>query len=80
MSAPAVNRHDDSPVASTSAAGTAGRTSARNGIRSLLDPAHEAEHWTECDRVGHFPASEVPDLYVADVRKYFSAHQQAEFH
>ncbi|SFR27663.1 Pimeloyl-ACP methyl ester carboxylesterase [Lentzea waywayandensis] len=53
---------------------------ADNGIRSLLDPNHEAEHWTEYDRGGHFPASEVPDLYVADVRKYFSAYQQAEFH
>jgi pimeloyl-ACP methyl ester carboxylesterase len=47
---------------------------ADNGIRSLLDPAHEAEHWTEYDRGGHFPAIEVPDLYVADVLKFFSGH------
>lgn len=53
---------------------------ADNGIRSLLDPDHVVEHWTEYDRGGHFPASEVPDLYVADVRKFFSAYQQAEFH
>lgn len=51
---------------------------ADNGIRSLLDLGHEVEHWTEYDRGGHFPASEVPDLYVADVREYFSAYQQAE--
>jgi pimeloyl-ACP methyl ester carboxylesterase len=52
---------------------------ADNGIRSLLDPGHEAGHWAEYDRGGHFPASEVPDLYVADVREYFSAYQQAEY-
>ncbi|RAS69889.1 pimeloyl-ACP methyl ester carboxylesterase [Lentzea atacamensis] len=46
---------------------------ADTGIRSLLDPEHQVEHWTEYDRGGHFPAIEVPDLYVADVRKYFSA-------
>jgi pimeloyl-ACP methyl ester carboxylesterase len=44
---------------------------ADTGIRSLLDPAHEIEHWTEYDRGGHFPAIEVPDLYVADVLEYF---------
>ncbi|WP_112268337.1 epoxide hydrolase family protein [Lentzea terrae] len=47
---------------------------ADTGIRTLLDPAHEVEHWTEYDRGGHFPAIEVPDLYVADVLKFFSAH------
>lgn len=46
---------------------------ADTGIRSLLDANHEVEHWTEYDRGGHFPASEVPDLYVQDVVKYFSA-------
>lgn len=46
---------------------------ADTGIRSLLDPDHQARHWTEYDRGGHFPAIEVPDLYVADVRKFFSA-------
>ncbi|MET9629406.1 epoxide hydrolase family protein [Lentzea sp. NPDC006480] len=45
---------------------------ADTGIRSLLDPAGEAEHWTEYDRGGHFPAIEVPDLYVSDVLKFFS--------
>lgn len=51
---------------------------ADTGIRSLLDPDHQVEHWTEYDRGGHFPASEVPDLYVADVLKYFSAFQPGE--
>lgn len=51
---------------------------ADNGIRSLLDPGHEAEHWSEYDRGGHFPAIEVPDLYVADVLKYFSAFGHGE--
>ncbi|MFI6102164.1 epoxide hydrolase family protein [Lentzea sp. NPDC051213] len=45
---------------------------ADTGIRSLLDPEHQVAHWTEHDRGGHFPAIEVPDLYVADVRKYFA--------
>ncbi|WP_394619229.1 hypothetical protein JNUCC0626_09060 [Lentzea sp. JNUCC 0626] len=45
---------------------------ADNGIRTLLDPAHEIAHWTEYDRGGHFPAIEVPDLYAADVRTYFA--------
>ncbi|WP_258953285.1 epoxide hydrolase family protein [Lentzea californiensis] len=51
---------------------------ADTGIRSLLDPDHQVEHWTEYDRGGHFPASEVPDLYVADVLEYFSAFQPGE--
>ncbi|RDI31999.1 epoxide hydrolase family protein [Lentzea flaviverrucosa] len=51
---------------------------ADTGIRSLLDPGHQVEHWTEYDRGGHFPASEVPDLYVADVLEYFSAFQPGE--
>jgi pimeloyl-ACP methyl ester carboxylesterase len=28
-------------------------------------------HWTELPRGGHFPAMEVPDLFVADVRTFF---------
>jgi microsomal epoxide hydrolase len=27
--------------------------------------------WTELPRGGHFPAMEVPDLFVADVRAFF---------
>lgn len=50
---------------------------ADNGIRSLLDPEHEVEHWTEYDRGGHFPAIEVPGLYVEDVTKFFSAYSSS---
>jgi epoxide hydrolase len=39
-------------------------------IRSLLDPGN-AMHWSEFDRGGHFPAMEVPDLLVEDVRAFF---------
>ena len=39
-------------------------------IRSLLDPGH-AMHWSEFDRGGHFPAMEVPDLLVGDLRGFF---------
>ncbi|GGU14047.1 epoxide hydrolase family protein [Lentzea flava] len=45
---------------------------ADTGIRSVLDPEERVAHWTEYDRGGHFPAVEVPELYVADVLKYFS--------
>jgi epoxide hydrolase len=27
--------------------------------------------WTEYDRGGHFPALEVPDLYVTELRGFF---------
>ncbi|MBE7551188.1 MAG: alpha/beta fold hydrolase [Anaerolineales bacterium] len=40
-------------------------------IRSLLDPGHTMEHWSEFNRGGHFPAMEVPNLLVGDVRKFF---------
>jgi len=40
-------------------------------IRSLADPQGRIEHWSEFDRGGHFPAMEVPDLLVDDVRTFF---------
>jgi hypothetical protein len=40
-------------------------------IRSLMDPAGQISHWSEYDRGGHFPAMEVPDLLVGDVRAFF---------
>lgn len=40
-------------------------------IRSVLDPAGAIEHWTEYDRGGHFPAMEVPDLLIEDIRAFF---------
>jgi len=40
-------------------------------IRSLLDPAGAIAHWSEFESGGHFPAMEVPDLLVGDVRTFF---------
>jgi pimeloyl-ACP methyl ester carboxylesterase len=39
--------------------------------RRLMDPENKIEHWSEFDRGGHFPAMEVPDLLVGDIRKFF---------
>jgi hypothetical protein len=39
--------------------------------RKLLDPDGHSEHWAEYDRGGHFPAMEVPELLVADIRRFF---------
>jgi hypothetical protein len=39
--------------------------------RRLLDPEHKIAHWSEFERGGHFPAMEVPDLLVGDLRKFF---------
>ena len=40
--------------------------------RGLIDPGHSIKHWSEYDRGGHFPAMEVPDLLVGDIRAFFS--------
>ena len=43
-------------------------------IRSLRPHAERffnIVHWSELPRGGHFPAMEVPDLFVADVRSFF---------
>jgi epoxide hydrolase len=40
-------------------------------LRRVLDPDHKIGHWSEFDRGGHFPAMEVPDLLVGDVRAFF---------
>jgi pimeloyl-ACP methyl ester carboxylesterase len=39
-------------------------------VRRLMDPGHEIAHWSEFDRGGHFPALEVPDLLVEDLRRF----------
>ena len=44
---------------------------ARPFVRAMMDPDHEIEHWSEFDRGGHFPAMEVPDLLVGDMREFF---------
>jgi len=40
-------------------------------IRYVLNPDGRIEHWSEFERGGHFPALEVPDLLVGDVRTFF---------
>jgi epoxide hydrolase len=40
-------------------------------LRRVMDPEHKIEHWSEFDRGGHFPAMEVPDLLVGDLRSFF---------
>jgi pimeloyl-ACP methyl ester carboxylesterase len=40
-------------------------------IRHLAEGTHNIVHWTEFDRGGHFPAMEVPDLVVEDLRRFF---------
>ncbi|MDV3222261.1 epoxide hydrolase family protein [Intrasporangium sp.] len=40
-------------------------------IRALMDPAGSTAHWAEYDRGGHFPAMEVPDLLIEDLRTFF---------
>jgi hypothetical protein len=37
----------------------------------MVDSDHEIEPWSEFDRGGHFPAMEVPDLLMGDVREFF---------
>lgn len=41
------------------------------GIRAIAERDDNVVHWSEFDRGGHFPAMEVPDLMVADVRTFF---------
>lgn len=45
-------------------------------IRPVFDPGNEIEHWSEFDRGGHFPAMEVPDLLVGDIRDFFRKHRR----
>jgi pimeloyl-ACP methyl ester carboxylesterase len=44
---------------------------ADNTIRRLVDRARSAVHYSEFDRGGHFPAMEVPELFLNDVRTFF---------
>lgn len=44
---------------------------ARPFVRAMMDPGHDIGHWSEFGRGGHFPAMEVPDLLVGDVREFF---------
>jgi pimeloyl-ACP methyl ester carboxylesterase len=40
-------------------------------LRRVMDPQRTMAHWSEFDEGGHFPAMEVPDLLVGDVREFF---------
>jgi pimeloyl-ACP methyl ester carboxylesterase len=40
-------------------------------MRQMVDPEHKAEHWSDFDQGGHFPAMEVPDLLIDDARTFF---------
>jgi pimeloyl-ACP methyl ester carboxylesterase len=44
---------------------------ADNMMRYVLNRDGHIGHWSEFEGGGHFPAMEVPDLLVADVRKFF---------
>ncbi len=41
-------------------------------VRRLTDPEHRIAHWSGFERGGHFPAMEVPDLLVGDIRAFFA--------
>jgi pimeloyl-ACP methyl ester carboxylesterase len=41
--------------------------------RVLLDPEKKTSHWSEFSSGGHFPAMEVPQLLVDDLRKFFAS-------
>jgi len=43
------------------------------GVRRIAERDHHVVHWSEFDQGGHFPAMEVPDLLVGDVRRFFRA-------
>jgi pimeloyl-ACP methyl ester carboxylesterase len=41
-------------------------------VRRILDPEHHLAYWNEHAEGGHFPAMEVPDLLVGDLRAFFA--------
>jgi pimeloyl-ACP methyl ester carboxylesterase len=41
--------------------------------RYVLNRDGHVAHWSEFDGGGHFPAVEVPDLLVGDIRTFFRA-------
>jgi pimeloyl-ACP methyl ester carboxylesterase len=40
-------------------------------IRTLMERDHNIVRWVEFDRGGHFPAMEVPNLVIDDIRDFF---------
>lgn len=49
--------------------------SATSTARAMQDPEKQMPHWSEFKEGGHFPAMEVPDLLVGDLRKFFSSYR-----
>ena len=45
--------------------------SAKSTARAMQDPEKQMLHWSEFKEGGHFPAMEVPELLVGDLRKFF---------
>jgi epoxide hydrolase len=45
--------------------------SAKPAARALQDPGGQIPHWSEFQAGGHFPAMEVPELLIGDLRKFF---------
>jgi len=39
--------------------------------RHLAEPTNNIVHWSTLPRGGHFPAKEVPELPVGDIRTFF---------
>jgi pimeloyl-ACP methyl ester carboxylesterase len=53
--------------------GVAVFTTADFAIRRFAEKAHNITHWSEFSSGGHFPALEVPDLLVGDIREFFGS-------
>jgi hypothetical protein len=41
-------------------------------VDNSTSPGNRISHWSEYDRGGHFPAMEVPNLLIGDIREFFS--------
>jgi pimeloyl-ACP methyl ester carboxylesterase len=44
-------------------------------VRRILDPEEKLPYWNEHPVGGHFPAMEVPDLLVEDLRAFYRRHR-----
>ncbi|MEV4246712.1 hypothetical protein AB0J63_25225 [Streptosporangium canum] len=40
-------------------------------VRPIAERTYTITHWSEFHRGGHFPALEMPDLFIDDVRAFF---------
>jgi len=60
------------PTRSTVPTGVLVSKSKDVAIRPLAEREHNVVHWTETERGGHFMALEQPELFAADVRKFFT--------